>query len=94
MSLSSSAGLSVPADVLVNVIDGQAVLLNLKTERYFGLDEVGTEMWRVLTSSDSIESACTALLAEYEVEPERLRADVLDLAQTLIENGLLEVRGG
>jgi len=94
MSLSSSAGVSVPADVLVNVIDGQAVLLNLKTERYFGLDEVGTEMWRVLTSSDSIEAACATLLAEYEVEPERLRADVFELAQKLIENGLLEVRGG
>jgi len=94
MSLSSSARVSVPTDVLVNVIDGQAVLLNLKTERYFGLDEVGTEMWRILTSSDSIESACTTLLAEYEVEPERLRADVLDLAQKLVENGLLEVCGG
>lgn len=94
MPLSSSAGVSIPADVLVNVIDGQAVLLNLKTERYFGLDEVGTEMWRVLTSSDSIEGACATLLAEYEVEPERLRADVFELAQKLIENGLLEVRGG
>jgi len=94
MSLSPASRVSVPSDVLINVIDGQAVLLNLKTERYFGLDEVGTEMWRILTSSDSIESACAALLAEYEVEPERLRADLFDLAQKLIENGLLEVRGG
>ena len=94
MSLSPTARVSVPADVLINVIDGQAVLLNLKTERYFGLDEVGTEMWRVLTSSESIESACAALLGEYEVEPERLRADLFDLVQKLIENGLLKVRGG
>jgi hypothetical protein len=94
MTLSPDMRVSVPSDVLINVIDGQAVLLNLKTERYFGLDEVGTEMWRALTSSDSIESACIALLAEYEVAPERLRTDLLDLAQKLIENGLLEVRGG
>lgn len=94
MSLFLSSRLSVAPDVLVNVIDGQAVLLNLKTERYFGLDEVGTEMWRALTSSDSLEAASSVLLAEYEVEPERLRADLLSLAQKLIENGLLEVRSG
>jgi len=94
MSLSPASRVSVPSGVLINVVDGQAVLLNLKTERYFGLDEVGTEMWRILTSSDSMESACATLLAEYEVEPERLRTDLFDLAQKLIENGLLEVRGG
>jgi len=84
----------VPQDVLVNVIEGQAVLLHLKSERYFGLDEVGTEMWKALTSSESLQSAYERLLAEYEVEPERLRADLEDLLGKLVESELLEVRGG
>jgi hypothetical protein len=94
MPVSFSSRLAVPADVLINVIDGQAVLLNLKTERYFGLDEVGTTMWQRLTTADSLEAAYATLLSEYEVEPERLRADLSDFADRLIQNGLLEVRSG
>ena len=92
MPLSIDQRLVVPPDVLINVVDGQSVLLNLKTERYFGLDEVGTAMWRALTTSPSVQAACEALLAEYEVAPERLRQDILDLAAKLLEQGLLEVR--
>jgi hypothetical protein len=94
MPLSFAVRISVPADVLINVIDGQAVLLNLKTERYFGLDEVGTTMWQRLTTADSVEAAYATLVAEYEVEPERLRADLSDFTDRLIQNGLLEVRSG
>src|ERR1700738_2140641 len=32
---------SVPAHVLVRFLDKEAVLLNIETERYFGLDETG-----------------------------------------------------
>ena len=42
MTLFSTKRVVVPPGVLVNVIDGESVLLNLKNERYFGLDEVGT----------------------------------------------------
>src|SRR5437762_10901062 len=34
----------VPQHVLVRFMDGESVLLNLETERYFGLDETGTRM--------------------------------------------------
>ncbi len=94
MAFPLSARASVPQDILVNVIEGQAVLLDLKSERYFGLDEVGTEMWKALTTSESLQSAYERLLAEYQVEPERLRADFEELLGKLVESGLLEVRGG
>jgi len=84
---------AVPSDVLVNIVDGQSVLLNLKSERYFGLDEVGTRMWAALTTAESVQAACEALLAEYDVEPDRLRKDIEELAARLLAHGLLEVRG-
>lgn len=94
MPLSIDQRFAVPPDVLINIVDGQSVLLNLRSERYFGLDEVGTAMWKVLTTSASLNAACDALLAEYDAEPERLRRDVCELAEKLVEHGLLEVRGG
>jgi hypothetical protein len=34
----------VPDDVLFRDLDGEAVILNLRTGTYFGLDELGTRM--------------------------------------------------
>ena len=89
--LSFASRVSVPADVLVNVVGEESVLLNLKTERYFGLDGVGTRMWTVLTTSPSVQAAYEKLLAEYEVEGGRLRADLQALISQLTEQGLLEI---
>lgn len=85
--------LAVTQDTLINVIEGESVLLNLKSESYFGLDQIGTRIWTLLTTSDSIQSAYEALLDEYDVDAERLREDMRDLIEKLIANGLVEVNG-
>lgn len=81
----------VPDGVLVRELAGESVLLHLETESYFGLDEVGSRMWAVLTESPSIVLAFEALAAEYEVEPEQLRSDLETYIQKLVELGLLRV---
>jgi hypothetical protein len=80
-----------PAHVLVRFLDQESVLLNLETEHYFGLDPVGTRMWQLVTTSSNIDTAYQALLAEYDVEPELLRANLTELLDRLVENGLLQV---
>lgn len=91
MTVSFAARVIVLSDVLISQIAGESVILNTKSERYFGLDEMGTSMWQVLTSSNSIQVAYERLLAEYDVEADRLREDLSSLVQKLFENGLIEV---
>lgn len=93
MTISHTAKVLAPAGVLVRELDGESVLLNLNSESYFGLDEVGTRMWAVLTASDSIQAAYESLLAEYEVEPEKLYQDLDNLIEKLVAHGLAEVAG-
>lgn len=81
----------VPKHVLVRHLDGESVLLNLETERYFGLDTTGTRMWELLTSSPSIDTAFARLLEEFEVEPELLRTRLTELLSRLQEHGLLNI---
>ena len=92
MVIPFSTRISIPPDVLVSALAGESVLLNLKSEKYFGLDEVGTRMWSAITSSGSIQEAYETLLAEYDVEAERLRHDLSDLIEKLVEQELIEVR--
>ncbi len=83
-----------PPDVLFQETLGEAVLLNVQSGQYFGLDTVGTRMWEVFTSATSLRAACDVLAGEYEVERQRLETDVCQLVDKLTHLGLLEVRSG
>ena len=94
MTLRRKGRISIPDGVMVRQLEGEAVLLNLNSESYFGLDDVGTRMWTALTDSESIETAYETLLAEYEVEPEQLQSDLAGFIDKLAEAGLIDVIEG
>ena len=81
----------VPKHVLVRHLAGESVLLNLETEKYFGLDTTGTRMLELLTSSPSVDAAYARLLEEFDVAPELLRANLDELLSRLLEYGLLGI---
>ena len=90
-SISLSDRVRVPDDVLISNLQEESVILNLNSERYFGLDNVGTRMLSLLSESDSIEAAYEALLSEYDVDPQVLRQDLTSLIESLIEQGLVKI---
>ncbi len=89
MTISFSDRVTVPDDVLISQLQEESVILNLDSERYYGLDDVGTRFLSVLTTSDSIETAYEQLRDEYDVDPQVLRSDLLALIENLINQGLL-----
>ncbi|MGA9381236.1 MAG: PqqD family protein [Phormidium sp.] len=91
MGISFAMRVSVPEDVLIRELDGESVILNLKSERYFGLDQVGTRIWEVLSTSETIAAAYQTLLLEYDVVPEQLQSDLNILLEQLVEHGLINV---
>ncbi len=89
MMISFSDRVTVPDGVLISQLQDESVILNLESERYFGLDDVGTRFLTVLTTSESIEVAHEKLSQEYDVDPQLLRQDLLALVDKLIAQGLL-----
>jgi hypothetical protein len=94
MSLPFSERVTIVQDVLFRLVGEEAVLLNLKTDLYLGLDPVAARMWTLLKDTPSIQAAYDALLREYEVEPDRLRNDLDEFLGKLLEQGLIEVGPG
>ena len=78
-------------DVLVRNIAGESVLLNLDNGCYFGLDDVGTRLWELLTATESVRLAYETALVEFEVAPEVLEQDLRGLIDNLVAQGLIEV---
>ena len=75
---------------MVRQVGDEAVLLDLKTERYLGLDDVSNRVWQVLTAGGTVQAAYDTLLVEFDVDPERLRTDLEEFVQQLVQFGLVE----
>lgn len=88
-SLSSQVRIS--PEILVQPVGDEIVMLDVKQEKYFGLDPVGTRIWELLQESGRLEQVHAAMLEEYEVTSERLEADLLALVEALAEAGILSV---
>ena len=69
----------------------EAVILDLKTGVYYGLDPVGARIWSLVQEPKQMQQILGVLLAEYEVERDRCEIDLLALMRTLRERSLIEV---
>ena len=78
-------------DVLIQEMGGEAVLLDLASERYFGLDPVGTRIWTLLGEQDDLQRIADIIAGEYDAPEERIHADLLALVTQLAEAGLVKV---
>ena len=91
MPISFSDRVAIPDDVLISSLQEESVILNLESERYFGLDSIGTRILTLLTTSESIEAAYEKLLEEYDVDGQVLRDDLITLVEDLAAKGLIRV---
>lgn len=82
---------SIPAQVLARDIGGEAVILDLESGVYFGLDPVGTRIWQLLGERKSLAETCEAMLAEYDVARADIERDVLALVEKLQARRLVEI---
>ncbi len=78
--------------VFAQEVDGEMVLLDMNSENYFGLDEVGTAIWQAMQESGDLQEVFNALLAQYDVEEEVLKTDLLNFVDQLVQSGLVEVK--
>lgn len=94
MEPSLTARVTPSTEVLFQEIGGESVLLDLASESYFGLDDVGTRIWELLQVQGDLGAVFDQILGEYEVEPTRLEQDLLAHIGELVAAGLVTVSDG
>lgn len=88
--MTSNDILRVSEDVATRRIGDETVLLNLKTGTYFGLDAVGSRFLELLEQDGKIAVILRTMLEEFDVEPQTLEIDILQLSEEMRSKGLLE----
>lgn len=76
-------------NVIFSVMDGEAVLLDLKTEGYFSLDKTGTRMWQLLEEFGDFNTVIARMLDEYDVDEIMVKNDLIRFSGELEKEGLL-----
>ena len=83
--------ITISSEVLSQEVDGETVLLDLESESYFGLDEVGTRIWQLLNETSNLQAVFDTLLGEYDVDEKQLEKDLQDHIAHLVEEGLISL---
>ena len=89
--ISADRRIVLSGEVLLQVVDNEALLLDLAAGMYFSLNEVGLAFWQAVESGASLRGARDHLLNEYEVDLETLSRDLLELVDRLQQNGLVRL---
>jgi hypothetical protein len=91
MELSLGASITVAPDVVFRELQGEAVLLNLESGTYFGLNEIGTRIWQLIGEHGTLQKVFDQMCHEYDVAPATLESDLHGLVGELSANGLVVV---
>ena len=71
-------------------IDDDVVVLDLKSSQYFTISGSGVFLFDRLAEGATEDELVQAVLAEYDVEPDVARADVVEFVQKLTDAGLVD----
>ncbi len=75
--------------VILQRLNEEAVLLNMSSQQYYGLNDTGTRMWELLMELGEPGKVVIQLQEEYSVPPSTLQADLETLVGELLQAGLL-----
>jgi Coenzyme PQQ synthesis protein D (PqqD) len=79
-------------DNLSSALGSEAVILNMSSGRYFGLNTTGAFIWEVVQQPVALSEIERRMCEEFEVSPEQCRQDLRQVLQEMLEHGMIEVR--
>jgi len=92
MTITDNSIIVATRELLCCDLSEGAVILDLKSGVYYGLDDVGTYIWGLIQEPRTMGDITRAVLDEYAVERERCLADLKTLFTDMAERKLIEVR--
>ncbi|MBC7236964.1 MAG: PqqD family protein [Chloroflexi bacterium] len=89
--IADSAWVTVSDDLVASDLEDGTVILNLKSGIYYGLNQMGSVIWKLVQAPIRIAEIREALLAEYDVDAERCQRELLALVKDMASSGLVKI---
>jgi hypothetical protein len=77
--------------VLTAEVDGEIVMMSIERGRYFGLDDIGSDIWKRIEPPCSFATLIDALAADYEADRATIVTDVQNLLSRMVEQDVVRL---
>lgn len=77
--------------VLAAEVDGEIVMMSIELGRYYGLDDIGSDIWKRIEQPCSFGALVDALTAEYDADRGTIATDVAALLARMAEQGVVRL---
>ncbi len=82
----------IPEGVVSRRVGDETVLMNLASDHYFGLNEIGTIVWSRLERGLPLHSIVSEIANSYPVDEAAVEADVRSVVEDMLNAGLLRLQ--
>jgi hypothetical protein len=76
--------------VIYQSLQDEVVILNMASQEYYGLDNIGAAMWKMLLDQRDVTAVADRMTAQYNVERKTVLDDLNALVRRLLASGLLK----
>ena len=91
---SNQTAYRVRADLVVERIEDQALVLDMSRNVYFSLKPMAVVMFESLKRGQTFAQVCEDVMAQYDVSPEIVASDLADFVDALMARELVDVLEG
>lgn len=78
-------------DIIASDIDGETVMMSVENGKYYGLDSIGSVVWKMVAEPVKVADLIDTLVEKYEVDRITCENDVLVFLNSLNDDGILQV---
>ena len=90
-ALAADTVLRQSENVTFETVAEEAILIRLDTGTYFSLNRIGTEFWEMIDGAHTVAEHATTIAQKYDVDPQMVTGDLLELAEEMYGEDLVEV---
>jgi hypothetical protein len=77
--------------VLAAEVDGEIVMMSIERGQYFGLDDIGSDIWKRLDPPCSFSTLIEGLAADYDADRATIAADVRTLLGGMLADDVVRL---
>jgi len=77
--------------VITTEVNGEVVMMSIEQGQYFGLDDIGSDIWKRLDPPCAFADLIDRLAADYDADRASIAADVRALLETMAERDVVRL---
>lgn len=94
MKITDDTNVFLNENVVSCELDGEVAILNMNDGVYYGLNPIGTIIWKLIEMENCVDitKIVEMILDEYEVNKDTCHKDIIELVEQLVKNGLVQIK--